>query len=275
MKMKICCVIITHNSPNELNITLKALSEIECPVIVSDDSDPDFITATKDVCIKWNAKYLSGPRLGPVANRYSVIPYIMDEDYSHVLFLDDDMTLSRDHFNRIHSESLKYPSDIICVSIVDGIGGKIVRPTDVNWKGVRCIISPAYGGAGLSDNCMLWPLRQILEVEWDTKIRYGYAEAWLGEQAKFKGINIRIMEDVTVLHRCPARGTSILSSSDLELARIYYNFLICRMKKGLLYALIIFVIDAIASNGKHILTLKKLTIPAYIDAINVIKSSLN
>ena len=147
-----------------------------------------------------------------------------------------------------------------------------MTPTEVNWKGIRNIPAPPVGGTGLSDCCMLWPVSRIQDVEWDSTIKYGYAEAWLAAQAKNVGINIRIVMDISVLHRRPGRGESSIKPNDFEIARIYYNFRI-KSLKGKANAVILLLLDFILTNGKRLGYGKRPRVREYFNAISLIKNN--
>ena len=260
--MRLCCGIITRNSPAELRETLKSLLDFRLPVVVSDDSDETFAQDTITVCLQLGVDYEIGPHRGPVANRLAVAMRVRElKEYSHVLFLDDDMTLTSSVLQSLSNATVVYPDDIITVAFLDGEDGPLIMPTVVNWKGIRSIPAPLTGGAGLSDACMLWPMEAIEKVEWDSTLRYGYAEAWLGAQVYAKGINIRILPGIMVLHRQPGRET--IFAADLETARCYYNFLIKALEYGRFVAIMLFVADFFLSNGKRWVHRRPLIISSY------------
>jgi hypothetical protein len=246
----LCAVVITRNAADELAATLDALTSYSWldRVVVSDDSDSDAARRTAQVAASYDALYVPGPKRGPTPNRANGLMYARRHlSATHVLFVDDDMTISEEMARNLKKVLAAYPGDILCPVAVNTRNGQ-ERPTEVNWRGLRSQPAPATGGYGLTDNFMLWPTTVADELEWDDTFPYGYSEAWLGYQAQRRGCNIRILSDVGVIHRSPGRHAGDLGKHS-EPARVYYNFLIKLAAKGRTRAWALFLADALRTSS--------------------------
>ena len=252
----VCAVIITRNAPEDLDLTLRSLTRQSWldHIVVSDDSDRDFHDKTADVAGTYGASHVSGPKRGPTPNRINGLRYALsDLPATHVVFADDDMTISEKACESLGKLICLYPNDILCPLVEDGSNGPLYHPGEVNWRGFRSRYAPENGGYGLSDNFMIWPSQVALDVDWDDTFIYGYSEAWVGYQAKRNGTNIRILKDVVILHRHPGRNSGGLDKKMVEPARVYYNFLIKRESRGPLNAFALLLGDALWTSSTRIL----------------------
>jgi hypothetical protein len=163
-----------------------------------------------------------------------------------VLFVDDDMTISEEMAGSLRKELEAYPDDILC-PVAETTSSEKLRPTELNWRGLRSQLAPATGGYGLTDNFMLWPGSVADQVEWDDTFAYGYSEAWLGYQAQRRGCNIRILSEIPVIHRSPGRQAGELGKQ-ADPARVYYNFLVKRAARGRACAWALFLADALLTS---------------------------
>lgn len=250
----LCAVVITRNAPGELATTLDALTRHSWldRVVVSDDSAGDAALRSARVAASYDAIYVPGPKRGPTPNRANGLRHARRElSATHVLFVDDDMTISEEMAWELTKTLQAHPDDILC-PVAETALSEQLRPTELNWRGLRSRLAPTTGGYGLSDAFMLWPGQVADQVEWDDTFAYGYSEAWLGYQAQRQGCNIQILNDVRVIHRSPGRQGGDLGRRT-EPARVYYNFLIKQAAKGRARAWALFAADALWTSCRRCL----------------------
>ncbi len=98
MEITLSIALVTRNRPESLEQTLVSLSKQQpqpFEVLVSDDSDNlDSIRANKEIALRYNCKYLSGPQNGLYANRNFVASHCSG---SHIRTMDDDHEFPENH----------------------------------------------------------------------------------------------------------------------------------------------------------------------------------
>lgn len=244
-------VVITRNAPEELAKTLSymAPSLATCLLLVSDDSDDPI--PGRHLASAYHGRWTAGPRQGPVANRFHGLRDAQRWHPSHVLFIDDDITITAPTWQALTAGMAEYPREILCPVAIEL--GVVVRPTQVTWRGFRARPAPSAGGYGLMDACMLWPVEAALAVEWDTTFRYGYAEAWIGYQAMRTGHPVRVLDEASIIHRRPGHGAADPAHvAHLDEARVFYNYLIQSSERGALVAGALLAVDAFLTNVRRI-----------------------
>lgn len=273
MEVKLGVCVITRNDPDGLAETLRPLVEAvpSSSVLVSDDSDPLAGSLTAKVCADFSVRWIPGPRLGPVGNRWEGGSELYKLGFTHVLFLDDDITVGSDVINALITYAIAHPRAVCCPLTYEG--GQAILPTEMNWKGVRQRKAPIIGGAGLTDQCMLWPRSAFESVEWDPSFFYGYGEAWLGVQLKSQGFAIHVLPQLGVVHRSPGRAGGGSVWFRQESARVYFNFKSKRLLYGISVAMVVAITDVVLTNAKRVLLLRPLYIRPYLQAFRHLLST--
>lgn len=97
--IKLSIALVTRNRPKRLERTLQSIcKQSYCPyeVLISDDSsDEQFQQANQNLALKYNYKYIKGPKRGLYANRNFVAKACTG---THIRTVDDDHEFPDDHF---------------------------------------------------------------------------------------------------------------------------------------------------------------------------------
>lgn len=98
--IKLSVAIVTRNRPTSLDRTLESLRKQSVQpfeIVVSDDSDDEFVTQVQQVAETWGCRYTKGPRQGLYANRnYAALAC----RGTHIRTMDDDHLFPAGHFEQ-------------------------------------------------------------------------------------------------------------------------------------------------------------------------------
>ena len=111
-EVKVSVALVTRNRPASLNRCLKSLraqSIQPFEVIVSDDSDPEFVQEIETVSRHWDCRYISGPRRGLYANRNHAALACRG---THIRTMDDDHEFPDEHFHAVQTSIESDPDSI-------------------------------------------------------------------------------------------------------------------------------------------------------------------
>ena len=95
--VRLSVALVTRNRPESLNRCLESLrqqSNQPFEVVISDDSDPDWVSETKTIANRWDCRYISGPRRGLYPNRNHVA---LACEGTHIRTMDDDHLFPEEH----------------------------------------------------------------------------------------------------------------------------------------------------------------------------------
>jgi glycosyltransferase involved in cell wall biosynthesis len=101
--IRLSIALVTRNRPESLERCLKSLraqSIQPFEIIVSDDSNDEFVAANKALCLQYDCIYKAGPRRGLYANRNNAA---LNCAGTHILTADDDHSHPQDYLKEIVS----------------------------------------------------------------------------------------------------------------------------------------------------------------------------
>src|SRR6516225_7228710 len=90
--------LVTRNRPGSLEralLSLRDQDEQPFEVVVSDDSDHEFVSEIKMIAQKFDCRYVRGPHRGLYANRNFAA---LNCRGTHIRTMDDDHVLPKNHF---------------------------------------------------------------------------------------------------------------------------------------------------------------------------------
>jgi len=226
---QVAVCICTRNRPEELQKALDSLDRSTYPIfeiIVSDDSTNDD-TKTLVTSHFPKVKYLAGPRKGLGANRNNALKAVKG---SHVLFIDDDVTLGEKFIETAFEFLEGYikqeeadPSKIIVTGLEDKYG-ELVVPHEQDFLGFQKI--DYREGETLNTvviNSAIFPKNLFEQVLFDEKLVYGCDEVDFTTRAVNKGFKIRLCPNAINFH-FPSTINRDFYQPYHEASRLYVTF---------------------------------------------------
>jgi len=174
--------LITRNRPGSLERTLGSLrSQSVQPfeVVVSDDSDEEFVSETESIAYKFNCRYIRGPRRGLYANRNHAASNCIG---THIRTMDDDHTLPAEHFQKcltaVHSDS----NAIWTTGEIGFVRGERVgtleTASQLDAAGVGQAVDQLDNNWGISDGSTIYP-REIFDRGLRMVEDFGFGSSYL------------------------------------------------------------------------------------------------
>ncbi|RUS45265.1 glycosyltransferase family 2 protein [Cohnella sp. AR92] len=223
MRVSVC--ICTRNRPQELKQALLSLKESSYPiheVIVSDDST-DSLTGKLIRREFSEVRYLRGPKQGLAANRNHCLSEVTG---SHVLFMDDDVVLSKTFLWDIlkaRQQAGRTEKPVI-VTGLENNRGKLVHPNEQSFLGFQ---SRAYRqGEPLRTiviNSTVFPIQLFGDLKFDEKLIYGYEEVDIATRAASWGYPI-LLAPGAVNDHYPSIVNRDYYEPYVEASRLYATF---------------------------------------------------
>ena len=222
--------LITRNRPGSLEraiASLRAQDRQPFEILVSDDSDEDYVPEVRPIVQKFDCRYLRGPRRGLYANRNFAA---LNCTGTHIRTMDDDHILSQGHLGQCLAAVREDPAAIWTtgergflngksVGIAKtapqlgpaGVGEAIVRPDD-NW--------------GIADGSTIYP-REVYDRGFRMVEDFGFGSSYLefGALLYNRGWKCRCVKGVFVDHR--AISLSRPDPLSLSFASICFNRYFC------------------------------------------------
>lgn len=224
IRFSVC--ICTRNRPVDLKQALQSLGYSGTPiseVIVSDDSTDE----RTEQLVKTHfpsVKYIRGPRTGLSANRNNAIKAVSG---THLLFIDDDVKLSRDYFAQILKVFKKNDGVYGNRWIVTGLenkNGSIIYPHDQTFLGFQS--RPYKDGEAIKTiviNSTVFPVALFKEILFDEQLIYGYEEVDIATRAVQKGYPIVLAKEAINLHY-PSEINRDFYKPHIVTSRLYATF---------------------------------------------------
>ena len=211
LEVQISVALVTRNRPESLDRCLRSLrSQNAQPfeVIVSDDSDAQYISEVKGIAKQWACHYISGPRRGLYANRNRAALACKG---THVRTMDDDHEFPEGHFDVVNQAVKRDPKSIWI------IGEYGEYPTASSQLGLPGEIQPrGFSGPpqdyddcfAISDGAAVYP-RPIFDTHHYLEVfSFGNLYLEFGARLKALGYRIRFCPDAYVIHHYIQNGRS-------------------------------------------------------------------
>jgi glycosyltransferase involved in cell wall biosynthesis len=214
--------ICTRNRPNDLRLALESIRHSADPVhevIVSDDSTTD---ETERLLQEYpEVVYVRGPRVGLGANRNSAL---RPASGSHVLFIDDDVILSRSFVHTVRRALEGFEPaqrERVIVTGPENNRGRLVYPNNTSFLGFQRV--PYQQGESLRTiviNCTVFPRSLFERVTFDEQLVYGYDEVDVAGRAVQRGYRI-VLCDQAVNEHYPSAVNRDYYNDYREASRLY------------------------------------------------------
>ncbi|WP_373231260.1 glycosyltransferase family 2 protein [Cohnella sp.] len=273
IRFSVC--ICTRNRPDDLNQALQSLEYSDTPiteVIVSDDSTDE----RTEQLVKSHfpsVKYLRGPRIGLSANRNNAIKAVSG---THLLFIDDDVKLSRDYFvqifNVIKKNNELYGNKLI-VTGLENKNGSIIFPHDQTFLGFQS--RPYKDGDTIKTiviNSTVFPVFLFKEILFDEQLIYGYEEVDIATRAVQKGYAIVLAQEAINFHY-PSEINRDFYKPHIVTSRLYATFKRYLFTEGKWLKALSFFIAAIIHTTLHCARVEG--VRGVLSALRTIRKSIN
>lgn len=217
--------IVTRNRPDDLGKAIESVLASQFPVhqlIVSDDSTDD--CTRKMVTARFpQVVFLEGPRRGLSANRNNALLAVSG---THVLFIDDDVTLYPDFLHKMaaYIDNLASQERVIVTGTEDNNGLYIV-PHDLGFLGFQQIGHSESGSHySIVINSTIFPAEIFSELKFDENLIYGYDEIDFASRAVcLHGYEVRLYTEARNQHSSSPINREFYAPF-VEASRIYVTF---------------------------------------------------
>jgi glycosyltransferase involved in cell wall biosynthesis len=218
--------LVTRNRPRQLEkalASLRAQDPQPFEIVVSDDSDENYVAEVRSVARKLDCRYLSGPRRGLYANRNFAA---LNCAGTHIRTMDDDHLLPLDHFAQCLAAVGRDPAAIWTTGERGFVNGEPVGTADTAAQlgpaGVAEAIVEPDDNWGIADGSTIYP-REIYDRGFRLVEDFGFGSSYLefGAFLYHRGWKCRCIPEALVEHHAVA-----LSRPDplsLRFASICYN----------------------------------------------------
>ncbi|WP_204103348.1 MULTISPECIES: glycosyltransferase family 2 protein [Spirulina sp. CCY15215] len=241
-EIRLSIALLTRNRPDSLNRCLQSLrSQNRQPfeVVISDDSDPQWTNAIKEVADRWDCRYIKGSQRGLYANRNHAA---LACHGTHIRTMDDDHILPPGHLQQCLDAIAIDPQAIWTTGELGFIDGKFYKKVAVanqlSASGTGIGITNPDNNWGIADGSTIYP-RLIYDRGFRAIEEYNYGESYLefGAYLYMNGFHSRCIsgayiehyaESETITRRPVSMYESRLYSSicyNLYLQRNYCKFL--------------------------------------------------
>ncbi|MBP0016506.1 MAG: glycosyltransferase family 2 protein [Cyanobacteria bacterium SBLK] len=181
-EIRLSVALLTRNRPESLKRCLQSLrSQNVKPfeVIVSDDSDPQWVKETREIADRWDCRYITGSLRGLYANRNHAALACQG---THIRTMDDDHVLPPEHFQQCLEAIAEDPQAIWTTGELGYIDGRFYKKVEtanqLSASGVGIGITNLDDNWGIADGSTIYP-RSIYDRGFRMLEDYGYGESFL------------------------------------------------------------------------------------------------
>ncbi|MDJ1179456.1 glycosyltransferase family 2 protein [Roseofilum sp. BLCC_M91] len=201
-EVKISVALITRNRPDSLDrclASVRSQSLQPYEIVVSDDSDDEFMEPTEVIAKTWDCQYIRGPRRGLQANRNCAHAACTG---THIRTMDDDHQFPEDHFKTVQEVVETDPSSVWLIgeySTSPTESSQIQLPGEVQPRGFRKPIVNFDRCFAISDGSAIYPKSIIDKHKFIEKYQYA-GELEFGARLQALGYRIRYSPKTYVIH---------------------------------------------------------------------------
>ncbi len=197
--------LVTRNRPDSLERTLRSLRGQDVQpfeVVVSDDSDPEHLAATREVALAHGARHVPGPKRGLYANRNAVALLCVG---THVRTMDDDHEFPPGHMAACLRAVEARPQTIWiigeCLPGQEQTDLPWVSPGQLHPRGHAVTPPQGEGTWAISDGASIYP-REVFDrgLRYSESFRFGAAYLEWGSRLHWLGYEIRHLRETYVVH---------------------------------------------------------------------------
>lgn len=220
--------LVTRNRPQSLDRCLSSLRAQDAQpfeVLISDDSNEEYAAQVRDIALKWDCRYIVGPRRGLYANRNHVAQHCQG---THIRTMDDDHTFPAGHIRQC-LRAIELDSCAIWTTGEHGfLDGKRISTTGVanqlHPSGVGISAENLDNNWAIADGSTIYPC-MVFQQGFKMLENYKYGEAYLefGALLYHRGFISRCITDCYVEHHVntDTLARSLASSTDYANSVLY------------------------------------------------------
>lgn len=208
-EIRLSIALLTRNRPYSLNQCLESVrSQSVQPfeIVVSDNSDPAYVSDSKQVADRWDCRYITGSLRGLCSNRNHAAVACQG---THIRTMDDDHILLPEHLEKC-LEALKFdPHSIWTTGEIGYIDGEFYNQAEtanqLSPSGVGIGITNTDNNWGIADGSSIYP-RTVYDQGFRMLEDYEYGESSLefGAYLYANGFKSRSLLGVYVEHYAEA-----------------------------------------------------------------------
>lgn len=231
--IRMSVALVTRNRPESLERTLQSLRVQEAQpfeVVVSDDSDPEYVDEVQNVAEKYDCRYVEGPKKGLYPNRNRAAQACRG---THVRTMDDDHEFPEGHIAAC-LEAIRSDPEAVWVIGEKNYGtgldsDTIARPGEIHPRGHTVLPENDQRSKAIADGSAIFPEKVFSEKggyrekPW---AKYLYLE--LGSRLKKEEFKIREIKKTHVLHKDKnTKGgiNNLRNIKSIERKSLYYTIL--------------------------------------------------
>lgn len=219
--------IVTRNRPDSLRRTLTSLrSQSLQPyeVIISDDSDSEFIDTVRTLAVDFGCHYKKGPKRGLYANRNAVAASCRG---THIRTMDDDHEFPENHIKKC-LEAIDTDPDSVWIIGEFHANKDYDRhstppcPGELHPRGFSVTPTDPHECRAISCGATIYP-RSIIDrnIKNCEKFKFGASYLEYGCRLASHGYRIRQLMDTFVIHHVDEAGRSFPYNLEYESAQVY------------------------------------------------------
>jgi glycosyltransferase involved in cell wall biosynthesis len=174
--------LVTRNRPGSLEraiASLRAQDEQPFEVVISDDSDDEFVSEIKTIAQKFGCCYVRGPKRGLYANRNSAALHCRG---THIRTMDDDHVLPPEHFSQCLEAVKRDPDAIWTTGEIGYLDGEVSNVVEVanqlGPSGVGEQIENHSDNWGISDGSTIYP-RDVFDRQFRMVEDFAFGSSYL------------------------------------------------------------------------------------------------
>ena len=180
--IRLSVALLTRNRPESLNRCLQSLrSQNVQPyeVVISDNSDPQWVNATRDIAHRWDCHYITGSLRGLCSNRNHAALACAG---THIRTMDDDHVLPPEHLQQCLAAIAEDARAIWTTGELGYIDGKfykkVATANQLSASGVGLGITNLNDNWGIADGSTIYP-RSVYDRGFRMLEEYNYGDSSL------------------------------------------------------------------------------------------------
>ena len=196
---------MTRNRTDSLERAIKSLRGQNVQpfeIIISDDSDDEFVPQVKTISQRWNCRYISGSRRGLYANRNQAA---LACEGSHIRTMDDDHILPAGHLERCLIAVASDPLSIWTTGEIQFLNGKYYATADTANQlypsGIGGPVIDPNDSWAIADGSTIYPQHIFHEGHYMVQ-EFGYGSSYLefGAYLYQRGFHSRCIPGALIEH---------------------------------------------------------------------------
>lgn len=233
--IQLSVALVTRNRPESLERTLESLRDQRVQpfeVVVSDDSDSEYVDKVQKVAERYDCRYVEGPKKGLYPNRNRAARACSG---THIRTMDDDHEFPQGHIEAC-MEAIR--SDLEAVWVIGeknydtGLDSDaIARPGEIHPRGHTVIPEDDQNSKAIADGSAIFP-KEVFSGEggYREKPWAGYLYLELGSRLKSRGIRIREVRSTYVVHKDENKrgvggNNNVRGLDSVEKRSLYYTIM--------------------------------------------------